>query len=48
VPALSNQSLVDPDYFFNRDPDRDEFFSIRVCLKFFHQGLVEKIKSGFD
>jgi len=40
-----NQSLIDPDQFFNQDPDRDEKFSTRVRQKFFNHGLVEKNKS---
>jgi hypothetical protein len=47
VPAFSNQSLVDPDHIFNRDPDRDEFFPIKVCLKNFNQGLLKNFSSGF-
>jgi len=27
------QGLVDPELIFNRDPDRDEKFSCKVCLK---------------
>jgi hypothetical protein len=36
-----NQSLIDPDHIFNRDRDRDEFFSIRVCLKKINQSLLK-------
>jgi hypothetical protein len=43
VPAFSNQSLVDPDHLFNHDPDRDDFFSIKVCRENFNQGLLKKI-----
>jgi hypothetical protein len=42
VPAFSDQHLVDPDRIFNRDPDRDDFFSIKVCLENFNQSLLEK------
>jgi len=48
MPAFSNQSLVDPDHIFNQDCDRDENFTIKVCLKFFNQGLMKKFSSGSD
>jgi hypothetical protein len=41
-----NQDPIDPDPVFNRDHDRDEFFSIRVRLKNFNQSLLKKFQSG--
>jgi hypothetical protein len=38
---ISNQSPVDPDPFFDRDPDRDENPEIKVQLKNEKQGLVD-------
>jgi hypothetical protein len=40
--------LIDPDQVFDRDHDRDENFSIKVCLKFFNQGLMKNFSSGSD
>jgi hypothetical protein len=42
---LFNQGLVDPDRIFDQDPDRDDFFSIKVWLKNFNQRLLKKIQS---
>jgi len=40
-----NQTLIDPDHFFNKDRDRDEFFLIKVCLKNFNQSLLKIFQS---
>jgi len=42
---FSSQGLIDPDQMFNQDRDHDENFSIKVCLKFFNQGLMKKFQS---
>jgi len=40
--------LIDPESFFKRDRDRDDFFSIKPCLKIKKQSLLKKISSRFD
>jgi hypothetical protein len=32
IPTFSNQGLIDPDRNFNRDPDRDRKFFIKIPL----------------
>ena len=36
-----NQTLINPDHIFNQGHDRNENFSIRVCLKNFNQSLLK-------
>jgi hypothetical protein len=40
--------LIDPDQVFDRDRDRDDFFSIKVRLKNFNQGLLKNFSSESD
>ncbi|MDO9324832.1 MAG: hypothetical protein Q7T80_07720 [Methanoregula sp.] len=43
--GISNQGLIDPDQFSNRDHDRGEMFSIRIRLKNYNQSLPGNFKS---
>jgi hypothetical protein len=42
---IFDQGLVDMDQIFNQDHDRDENFSIMVCLKKNNQSLPENFQS---
>jgi len=43
---IFHQGLIDPELFFNRDRDRDDFFSIKPCLKIKNQRLLKKFYQG--